>query len=431
MRKGDSAIRPFRQGSAGRRFAADHCTEAKNIRRARRAALSVVDRVLTVYVLAGILSAASAANELSGDDIARIVGEGSSSRSGMLCRLAPQARDGLSATEVAAALGPLHGVGRAAALQCLRPKIQQGLTGADIVHIVGNETTWRHRMLCTIGENARNGTSAAEVAAALGPLAGANRVAALHCMQPRIQQGLTGEDFVQIVGNEIGNRMTMVCDLKANAREGITAAEVATALGPLTGGSRWQAIRCLEPRIQRGLTGADLAEVVGEGTAYRDTMLCTVKEHAREGMTAAEVSAALGPLTGGQRWQAVRCLEPRIQANMNGLDYSEIVGQGDSHRTSIICQLKNHRAAAFNAAQTELALSGLSGIQRSAALKCLESAAAPGSIRPTQHLTRRFGSGLHSPDVARCDRLCRGKIPLERLLTSDEALDAIQRRLGG
>jgi hypothetical protein len=74
--------------------------------RARNAALDAVDRVLTASALAGILAVASAGNELSGGDIAKIVGEGSSSRSGTLCRLAPQARDGLSATEVAAALGP-------------------------------------------------------------------------------------------------------------------------------------------------------------------------------------------------------------------------------------------------------------------------------------------------------------------------------------
>jgi hypothetical protein len=110
-------------------------------------------------------------------------------------------------------------------------------------------------------------------------------------------------------------------------------------------------------------------------------MLCTVKVHAREGITAAEVSAALGPLKDSGRWQAVRCLEPRIENGLNGLNLSEIAGTGDAYRSNIICTVKGHKQSGMNAAQLSLALGGLSGTQRSAAVKCLESVgtSAPGT----------------------------------------------------
>jgi hypothetical protein len=406
------------------------------MKRARGAGLHRVTRLLTVTVLVAIAARAQVSGELSADDMARIVGEGTSQRPSMLCTLAARAKDGLSpaqvtvalgpltggdrwravrclapkiqsgltgddletlvgegtayrdnmlcdlkaqarknitAAEVAAALGPLTGGSRWQAVRCLAPQIQQGLTGDDLARIVSAGTAYRDNMLCDVKEHAREGITAAEVAAALGPLTGGSRWQAVRCLAPQIQQGLTGDDLSRIVGAGTAYRDNMLCDVKGHVREGITAAEVAAALGPLTGGSRWQAVRCLAPQIQQGLTGDDLSRIVGAGTAYRDNMLCDVKGHVREGITAAEVAAALGPLTGGSRWQAVRCIEPRIQAGMNGLDFAQILGESNSYRANIICDLKSHRAQSLKGAQMELVLSGLSGTQRSVALRCLES----------------------------------------------------------
>jgi hypothetical protein len=52
-----------------------------------------------------------------------------------------------------------------------------------------------------------------------------------------------------------------------------------------------------------------LVALVGEGIAQRDSMLCAVKDHIREGLTGTEAALALGALSSFGRLNATRCLE--------------------------------------------------------------------------------------------------------------------------
>jgi hypothetical protein len=149
-----------------------------------------------------------------------------------------------------------------------------------------------------------------------------------------------------------------ICKGAAAMPSGIGAPEVAALLDGLSGIYREQAINCLQPKLQQGLTGADLARIVGNGLPSRARMLCTVRAHARDGLTAAETAAALGGLTGIYREQAIRCLEPKIANNLNGLDIAQVVGVGTASRASMICDLKTHKQPLWNSAQLSLACSG-------------------------------------------------------------------------
>ena len=214
------------------------------MKRAQGAARGVV-RVFAICVLTGLVFRSSTAGDLSGADLARVVGDGTSNRSNMLCTLADSARDGLNGADVAAALGPLKGFDRSVAVQCLEPKIQVGLTGDDFAKILGTDVSNRSNMICTLGKHAQSGLGAGEATIALGGLKGFDRSVAVQCLEPRIQAGLTGNDLAKILGADVSNRSSMICTLKRHVRADFTADDSAFALGELQGFDRSVAVQCL------------------------------------------------------------------------------------------------------------------------------------------------------------------------------------------
>ncbi len=162
--------------------------------------------------------------------------------------------------------------------------------------------------ICRWSSGIQKALSAAEVTAMLGDLSGYSRSWALGCLEPRIQTGLTGDDLGRILGSDLDSRHHMICRLKERPRAGLEAREVAATLGDLTGYARIVALGCLEPRIKTGLTGDDLGLILGSDLDSRHIMICTIKDHARAGMSPTELAVALGGVHHYGRVAALRCL---------------------------------------------------------------------------------------------------------------------------
>jgi hypothetical protein len=358
---------------------------------------------VTAGILFSILPLPASGAMLGGSEIVKIVGDITTNRHTMLCQLSLRAQEGLTASEVASALGPLKGYARSVALQCLARKMASELGGTELtailgpenddeqtleVKIFGNDSGYRQRMLCTLKDHVREGITASELASALGPLTGYARSVALQCLAPKLSSDLDGPELVavlgpqdvdkdvlttQIAGTDPGYRQRMLCTMKSHVRERISAGEVASALGPLTGLARSRAIDCLAPRLVDGLTGAELIEITGIDTAYRPAMLCTLADHAMDGINADEVEQALESLTNYDRARAVQCLKPRVQWGLTGAELAKIFGEGTRYRSRMICTLKNHARVNMSGSDLSLALGDITGYARNLALRCLEN----------------------------------------------------------
>ncbi len=316
---------------------------------------------------------------LSGAELNLILGENDRGRASIICQLADRVKPGLSVSEVVAALGGLAGLSRWQAVRCLAPRVSPHLNGNDLARIVGEDTSqYRSRMLCILADQVSEEIGAEELVTALGHLKGLSRFTAARCLASRVSPRVTGADLAQIIGDGTSYRSRMICALADRARGGIGAAEVATALGPLTGLERLQAVRCLEPKIKfaDGLNGTDLGLIVGEGLQYRSAMLCTVKEHVREWLSAEETAFALDSLEGLSRLQALRCVAPRLSRSLKGDEFVRVVGEGTSYRSQMLCVLPERVWEGVDARDLAAALGPLTGQSRLQAIRCVQTAQA-------------------------------------------------------
>ena len=316
---------------------------------------------------------------LSGAELNLILGENDRGRASIICQLADRVKPGLSVSEVVAALGGLAGLSRWQAVRCLAPRVSPHLNGNDLARIVGEDTSqYRSRMLCILADQVSEEIGAEELVTALGHLKGLSRFTAARCLASRVSPRVTGADLAQIIGDGTSYRSRMICALADRARGGIGAAEVATALGPLTGLERLQAVRCLEPKIKfaDGLNGTDLVLIVGEGLQYRSAMLCTVKEHVREWLSAEETAFALDSLEGLSRLQALRCVAPRLSRSLKGDEFVRVVGEGTSYRSQMLCVLPERVWEGVDARDLAAALGPLTGQSRLQAIRCVQTAQA-------------------------------------------------------
>jgi hypothetical protein len=181
--------------------------------------------------------------------------------------------------------------------------------GSDLADVVANEEKQRAIILCAIKDSVHPEVTAAELAAALGPLSGVHRLSAIRCLEPRLAGNLGGNDLEQLVGEGLPQREAMLCSVKEQVRFGIAAQELAVALGQLRRAQRLSAIRCLEPRIGFDLGGDDIKLIVGDGTLLVESMICSISGHFREDISANEITSALGQLHEYDRLAAVRCIE--------------------------------------------------------------------------------------------------------------------------
>lgn len=92
--------------------------------------------------------------DLTGEEFSKILGNSTSYRAEMIIKLAHHARDGLDAREVVVILGGINGFGRNKALRALEPKIKFNLTGEEIAIILGNSTSYRAEMIKTLSPHA-------------------------------------------------------------------------------------------------------------------------------------------------------------------------------------------------------------------------------------------------------------------------------------
>jgi len=145
------------------------------------------------------------------------------------------------------------------------------------------------------------------------------------------------------------DRATEICKNPGDTRQPLSVASVATTLGPLNGFSRHKALRCLEPRIPASLAGADLARIAGEGADHRERMICTLRGHARDGLSARDAALALGALSGFSRYVAVRCLEPSLAPQLSEEQVNVIVGEGLTHRGAMIGAIERKTVEGINA----------------------------------------------------------------------------------
>lgn len=185
--------------------------------------------------------------------------------------------------------------------------------GSDLVGIVGSEVRQRASILCAIKDSVHPDVTAAELTAALGPLAGIHRLTAIRCLEPRLSSNLRGDDLALLVGEGLPQREAMLCAVKDQVRFGIASQELAIALGRLRGVQRLSAIRCLEPRIGFDLGGDDIKLIVGDGVQQADSMICAISGHFREDISANEITSALGELHEYDRLAAIRCIEKNEQ----------------------------------------------------------------------------------------------------------------------
>lgn len=146
------------------------------------------------------------------------------------------------------------------------------------------------------------------------------------------------------------DRATEICRNPGDTRQPLSVASAVTTLGSLSGFSRHKALRCLEPRIPASLSGADLARIAGEGTDHRERMICTLRGHARDGMSARDAALALGALSGFPRYVAVKCLEPRLAPKLSEEQVDVIVGAGLTHRGAMIGAIERKTVEGINTA---------------------------------------------------------------------------------
>ena len=349
--------------------------------RVGRAALPVMLLFIASYAVTPSVTAQSALTEgaLSGAELNLILGEDERGRASIICQVSDRVRPGLSVSEVVAALGNLAGLSRWQAVRCLAPRVSAHLNGYDLARIVGEDMSqYRSRMLCILADHVREEFGAEDMVTALGDLTGLSRSQAVGCLASRVSARLGGADLAQIVGDGTSYRSKMLCALADRARGGISAGEVAIALGPLTGLNRHQAVRCLEPKIKfaDGLNGTDLVQIVGEDLQYRPAMLCTVKEHVREWLSPEETALALDSLEGLSRLQALRCLAPRLSRTLTGDGFVQVVGEGTSYRSRMLCALPQRAWAGVDARDLAAALGPLTGQSRLQAIRCVQTAQA-------------------------------------------------------
>lgn len=146
------------------------------------------------------------------------------------------------------------------------------------------------------------------------------------------------------------DRATEICRNPGDTRQPLSVASVVTTLGPLKGFSRHKALRCLEPRIQANLTGADLARIAGNGTDHRERMICSLRGHVQESLGAPEAAVALGDLSGFPRYVALRCLEPRLAPGLREEEVNVVVGEGRTHRGAMIDAIHRRTVEGMNQA---------------------------------------------------------------------------------
>lgn len=192
-------------GSGGQQSAADSLIEAKKMKRAQNEARGVVHAVtLGILLVPSILGAADRATEI--------------------CRNPGDTRQPLNVASLVTTLGPLSGFSRHKALHCLEPRVTSNLTGADLARIVGDGADYRERMICTVRGHVRDSLTSHEVAVALGTLSDFRRYVALRCLEPKLAQGLTDQDVAVIVGESRSHRGTMMAAIERKTIEGMNQA---------------------------------------------------------------------------------------------------------------------------------------------------------------------------------------------------------------
>jgi len=214
------------------------------------------------------------------------------------------------------------------------------------------------------------------------------------------QQGLSGFEIAKLVGTTTSQRANMICTLAPRARDGLTAQETAVALGDLSGVYRLKALTCLAPHVQTNLTGSEAAQIVGAGQSFRADMACQIADHFRPNLSSKEADTILDELSGVYRLKALRCLEPRLGHNLTGIELAQVVGDKLSFRRDMLCAISSHAKGDMASDQLASALGGLTGVYRLQAIKCLE----PSAARPLtgEDLARVVGPG----QSFRKDMLC-------------------------
>lgn len=122
--------------------------------------------------------------DLIGGELAQVVGDGLSFRKDMLCAISSHAQGALASDQLALALGGLSGTYRLQAIKCLEPSTASALSGNDLARIVGPGTSFRKHMLCALAGHISSIMPAAELSMALGDLAGVYRLQAIQCLDP-------------------------------------------------------------------------------------------------------------------------------------------------------------------------------------------------------------------------------------------------------
>ena len=89
------------------------------------------------------------------------------------------------------------------------------------------------------------------------------------------------------------------------------------------------------------LSGAELNLILGEDERGRASIICQLADRVKPGLSVSEVVAALGGLAGLSRWQAARCLAPRVSTHLNGYNLALIVGEDMIQYRSRVLSFRN------------------------------------------------------------------------------------------
>ncbi len=220
-----------------------------------------------------------------------------------------------------------------------------GLHVEQAVKLLNGIDPFRSNGVQLLAPALQSGLDGAQVAAVLGPLGSGDRLDALRSLiqAGRIKQGLSTKGALAILGGTEPFWPNAVALLSPALAGGLDAQDVVSLIGNARNGDCLNVLQSLQQagKVRQGLSAADVASMVANSDAFRSNAIALVAGDLAGNLHAKDVALILGPLTSGDRLDALRTLvnAGKIAHGMSGAGKALLLQGAGPYRSNMYALL--------------------------------------------------------------------------------------------